>query len=181
MRPLASVLAALSLASAALGQSSSARPSESGGNSQSHAASGTQAPASGSGGTTPAPTPSAFVSTSFSQGISFIGPNRSQTTVSVAIPITIQPTAAPATTGGNATQPNGSEIVTTSSTPTTFPYAPTTVDAGAQGGPNAPSPGAGGKSNGPDDSYIAGARQLAVGGVTLALGLGAALVFQQLA
>jgi len=119
--------------------------------------------------------------------LSFSGPSRAEISVSVPIPITIQPATTAVTTaaGGNGTVPAGSAgggTATTSSTPTTYPYAASTVDVGAQGGQTAPSPGS--SSNpamGPGDGYIAGARQLAVGGVTLALGLGMAIVVQQLA
>ncbi|KAG8755783.1 hypothetical protein FRC12_010783 [Ceratobasidium sp. 428] len=116
-------------------------------------------------------------------GIVFSGPSRAQLTTTVPINITITPAApAPTAPAGNGTAPAGNGNGTTSSTPTTYPFAPTSVDPGAAGGQTAPSPGSkGNPAMGPDDDYISGARQLAVGGVTLVLGLGLAIVAQQLA
>jgi hypothetical protein len=60
----------------------------------------------------------------------------------------------------------------TSTTPTTLPFAPTTVDAGSAATVTAPAPGASGTAYGPNDSYTAGASRLVVGGVaTLAVAM----------
>lgn len=71
--------------------------------------------------------------------------DRALLTVSVAVPITIQPTQA-TTAAGSGTAPAGSGTIgtaTTSSTPVTYPYASSTLDVGAQGGATAPVPGSG--------------------------------------
>ncbi|CAE6349349.1 unnamed protein product [Rhizoctonia solani] len=181
MRIIASAVTALSLATLALGQASSSQQAQSTQQQQSSAAASGNGSSSGSAAATTA-APSVVVTTSYQQSLSLSGPNRAQVTIS--IPVVISSTIAQAqpsgSSGGSGTQQPGSATASTSTTPTTLPTAASTAGVDAQGGQVAPSPGGSSSSSGPDDNYISGARQLAMGGVTLLLGFGVAAVAQMM-
>ncbi|CAE6433431.1 unnamed protein product [Rhizoctonia solani] len=184
MRIIASAVTALSLATLALGQASSSQQVQSTSQQpqQSSAAASGNGSSSGSAAVTTAP-PSVVVTTSYQQTISLSGPNRAQVTISVPVVIssTIVQAQPSGSAGGSGTQqPAGSGTTSTSTTPTTLPTAASTVGANGQGGQVAPSPGGSNPALGPDDNYISGARQLAIGGVTVLLGFGAAMAVQMM-
>ncbi|CAE7231871.1 unnamed protein product [Rhizoctonia solani] len=183
MRIIASAVTALSLATLVLGQASSSQQAQTSSQQpQTSAAASGNGSSSGSAAATTA-APSVVVITSFQQSVSLSGTNRALVTIS--IPVVISSTVAQAqptgSTGGNGTQqPGGSATASTSTTPTTLPTAASTIGVNGQGGQVAPSPGGSNPATGPDDNYISGARQLAIGGMTVMLGFGVAMAAQMM-
>ncbi|KAJ1311194.1 hypothetical protein OPQ81_009695 [Rhizoctonia solani] len=179
MKIITSAIVTLSLATLALGQASSSQQAQSSSQQQQSSAAGSS---SGSAAATTA-APSVVVTTSFQQSVSLSGTNRAQVTVSIPVVIssTVQQAQPTGSSGGTGSQQSGGAATSSTSTkPTTTVTASATIGVNGQGGQVAPSPGGSNPAYGPDDSYISGAGQLAVGSVTVLLGLGAAMVFQMI-
>lgn len=147
------------------------------------------------------------VSTSYSTvgTLLFTNGNRVPTTISVPIPITLSQSAPASSTGGSnsgsggggsssdfrnatITQSGGnntqiqSSITSTSSTPTTLPIAPTSIEYGG-GGTTVPAPvpgGSGGLPQGPSDSHHSGAAlpNFATSVVGIVIGVGSIAAVQ---
>ena len=140
----------------------------------------TQSHSSESGGNSQTPSPSGGgVSTSWYQTASLIVTNGNRVYTTISVPVIITPSSSGSSAGGNTTNPtqkgnstvlptsggNGTAIqsstVQTSTTPTTLPFAPTTVPYGGGGtSVAAPVPGGTGPlQQGPGDN---GATQVVV-------------------